>query len=192
MAKAEKRPAHGRAVLDRLRSGDRDGAYRDVVETTQDSLYRYLRHLLRDEEAARDVFQDTYVRVFAALGGYRGEASLTTWVLTVGRNTALNRIRKEKGNRRAVSLDELGEGGLGAAGASDPAREPVATRSVLAAVESLPAAQREAVLLYYGEDRSVTEIAGLTGRTENTVKSDLLRARRRLRELLEESEHGAE
>lgn len=161
------------------------------METTQDSLYRFLRHLLRDEDAAREVFQDTYVRVFSALGGFRGEASLTTWVLTVGRNTALNRIRKRKPEQRGVSLDDLGEGGLGPAATGDPGREPEATRSVTAAVESLPAAQREAVLLYYGEDRSVAEIASLTGRAENTVKSDLLRARRRLRELLGDADHGA-
>jgi RNA polymerase sigma-70 factor (ECF subfamily) len=193
LAKDQKRPASGHSVIDRYRAGDREGAFREVVEATRDSLYRFLLHMLRDEETARDVFQDTYVRVFAALGGFRGEASVTTWVLTVGRNTALNRIRTRKVAARGVSLEELGDAGLGAAGVADDAREPVATRSVLAAVESLPEAQREAVLLYYGEDRSVAEIASMTGRTANTVKSDLLRARRKLREILEPegSDHGA-
>ena len=65
--------------------------------------------------------------------------------------------------------------------------EPIATRSLVAALDALPEAQREAVVLYYVEDRPVAEIARVTGRAENTIKSDLRRARTRLRETLEVS-----
>jgi len=168
------------ALLD---AGDLEGAYVRVVEATQDSLYRFLRHMLRDEEGAREVFQDTYVRVFKSLAGFRGEASLTTWVLTIGRNTALNRYRRMRSrDARTESLDDE------AASAPEPwvaPEEPAGTRSVLAAVDGLPAAQREAVLLFYGEDLPITEVAALTGRPVNTIKSDLLRARQRLKEMLE-------
>jgi RNA polymerase sigma-70 factor (ECF subfamily) len=156
------------------------------VEETQDSLYRFLRHMLRDEEAAREVFQDTYIRVLRALGSFRGDASLTTWVLTIGRNVALNRIRRARGKEdRNVSLDELQE--TVPAAVLEPG-DPPATRSLIAAVDGLPANQREAVLLYYVEDRPVAEIAKMTGRTPNTIKSDLLRARKRLRKELEKAE----
>ena len=173
-------------VLDRVRTGDLEGAYAQVVEETRDSLYRFLRHMLRDEEAARDVFQDTYIRVFRALSSFRGEASLTTWVLTIGRNVALNRIRSAKGREdRTTSLDVLEETSPLAV---DSSSESVVTRSLIAALDSLPSAQREAVLLYYVEDSPVAEIARATGRTANTIKSDLLRARKRLRAILEERE----
>jgi RNA polymerase sigma-70 factor (ECF subfamily) len=166
-----------------LEGGDVESAYARVVEATQDSLYRFLRHMLRDEEAAREVFQDTYLRVFRALGSFRGEASLTTWVLTIGRNTALNRIRGRKGREdRTGSLDDPN---AYHPEASTPAVEPAMTRTVTAALDALPEAQREAVLLFYGEDLPLAEVAELTGRPVNTVKSDLLRARKRLREILE-------
>lgn len=169
-----------RALLD---GGDVGTAYARVVETTQDSLYRFLRHMLRDDEAAREVFQDTYLRVFRGLGSFRGEASLTTWVLTIGRNTALNRIRGRKGREdRTASLDDPDAYHLEA---SVEAAEPRVTRSVTAAIETLPEPQREAVLLFYGEDLPLAEVAALTGRPVNTVKSDLSRARKRLRDLLE-------
>ena len=58
-----------------LAAGDREGAYARVVAETQDSLYRFLLHMLRDPEATREVFQDTYLRVFKALPGFRGEAA---------------------------------------------------------------------------------------------------------------------
>ena len=153
------------------------------MEVTQDSLYRCLRHMLRDEEAAREVFQDTYVRVFQALAGFRGDASLTTWVLTIGRNTALNRYRRRRIREdRTESLDD--ETLVAPEPRTEP-EEPAVSRGVTAAVDALPEAQREAVLLFYGEDLSVAEIAALTGRPVNTIKSDLLRARGRLREMLE-------
>lgn len=177
-------PGAGDRVRDLCRSGDAERAFALVVEATQDSLYRFLRHMLRDEESAREVFQDTYLRVFRALSGYRGEASLTTWVLTIGRNLALNRIRGQKRREgRSVPLDEEGarEEGTGLP------EEPVTTRSLVAALDRLPEAQREAVLLFYVEDRPLGEVAAMTGRPLSTVKSDLLRARKRLRRELEQT-----
>lgn len=175
-------------VVERWKMGDREGAYALVVEDTKDSLYRFLRHMLRDEEEARDVFQETYLRVFRALGKFRGEASLSTWVLTIGRNTALNRIRKQKGKESQEVSVEGPDDVLRSPAV--PARETVATRSVLKALGGLPQAQREAVLLYYVEDRPLNEIAEVTGRTPNTIKSDLLRARKRLRQVLEPGVRG--
>ncbi len=172
-----------------LAAGDRDGAYARVVAETQDSLFRFLMHLLRNEEAAREVFQETYLKVFRALDGFRGEARLTTWVLTIGRNTALNRIRSRRSREdRTDSLDdETRRPGWEPATAAE---EPVATRSVTAALDRLPEAQREAVLLFYGEDLPLAEVARMTGRPANTVKSDLRRARARLRELLDDEAAG--
>ena len=168
-----------RALLD---AGEVERAYTQVVESTQDSLYRFLRHMLRDEDAAQDVFQDTYIRVFRALAGFRGEAALTTWVLTIGRNTALNRIRRQKSKEGRT--DSLDDALLPPVEATVAPREEVATRSLLDAVDGLPEAQREAVLLFYGEDLTLAEMASVTGRPENTLKSDLLRARKKLRQLL--------
>ena len=174
---SETRPAD--TVRRRLAAGDREGSYAEVVESTKDSLYRFLLHLLRDEDAARDVFQDTYVRVFGALEGFRGEAGITTWVLTIGRNLAFNRLRGRRLREdRARSLE------AGMEIASPPAGDP-ATRSLLAAVADLPETQREAVLLFYGEDCPVAEVARVTGRPINTIKSDLWRARQHLRKRLE-------
>ncbi len=170
-----------RALLD---AGEVDRAYAEVVASTQDSLYRFLRHMLRDEDAAQDVFQDTYIRVFRALSGFRGEAALTTWVLTIGRNTALNRIRRQK--TREGRTDSLDDAPLPPPEATVEPRDEVATRSLLDAVDTLPEAQREAVLLFYGEDMTLAEMAATTGRPENTLKSDLLRARKRLKRMLED------
>jgi RNA polymerase sigma-70 factor (ECF subfamily) len=173
------------SVRDLCRGGREEDAYARIVDGTADGLYRFLRRFLRDEEAAREVFQETYLRVFRSLGTFRGEARLMTWVLAIGRNQALNHQRRVKTRREDPLPEEPPVArGSGAAGVE----AGVLSRSLAVAVESLPAPEREAVLLFYGEDRTVAEVSSLTGRPPNTVKSDLLRARRRLREALEDED----
>src|SRR5262245_14952371 len=159
-------------------SCDRRGAYALAVASTQDSLYRFLVSVLRDDDAAREVFQDTYVRVYRGLDGFRGEASLTTWVLRIGRNLAWNRHRRAK-TRHAVETSFEG------ADIDPPAPERERHDALHAALTQLPDPQREAVLLFYMEGFAVEDVARITGRPPNTIKSDLMRARANLREHLE-------
>jgi len=169
-------------VTERVRrqwaSGDRKRAYELAVASTQDSLYRFLVSLLRNEDEAREVFQDTYVRVYQGLDGFRGEASITTWVLRIGRNLAWNRHRRAKTRQTfEMSLEDSN---------ADAATPEAAYHGDLHdALTRLPESQREAVLLFYMEGFSVDEVARITGRPSNTIKSDLLRARTKLREHLE-------
>jgi len=169
-------------VTERVRqqwaSGDRKRAYELAVASTQDSLYRFLVSLLRNEDEAREVFQDTYVRVYQGLDGFRGEASITTWVLRIGRNLAWNRHRRAKTRQTfETSLED--------SNADAAAPEAAYHGDLHDALTHLPESQREAVLLFYMEGFSVDEVARITGRPSNTIKSDLLRARTKLREHLE-------
>lgn len=160
-------------------SGDRRGAYALAVASTQESLHRFLVHLLRNDDEAREVFQDTYVRVYKGLDGFRGEASLTTWVLRIGRNLAWNRHRRAK--TRQVFETSFEDADI------DPSAPETNHHhdALHDALQRLPDAQQEAVLLFYMEGFSVDEVARITSRPPNTIKSDLLRARAKLREHLE-------
>ena len=152
-----------------------------LVHATQRSVYRFLKSMVRDEDAARDLTQDTFVRAFQSLGGFRGEAQLTTWILTIARNLALSRARRRKlENRWQVTTDSPPD--VADARAVVGTGEP----GLMAAVAALPPPQREAVVLYYVEDLGIDEVARLTGRPANTIKSDLHRARATLRAALEE------
>ena len=89
-----------RTVLERRASGDEDGARAFLVTSTHASLSRFLRRLVRDEETARELFQETYLRAFRGLGSFRGEASITTWVLTIGRHLAMTRLGRDRARLR--------------------------------------------------------------------------------------------
>lgn len=147
------------------------------METTQTSLFRFLCGMLHDEEAASDLFQETYVKAFQGLGSFRGEATPTTWLLGIARNLTLNRLRRRRLEARwQVATDELPE----VADDAPDALAHVSETRLRHAVAALPPSQREAVVLFYLEDLPVDEVARLTGRPANTVKSDLRRARHAL------------
>jgi RNA polymerase sigma-70 factor (ECF subfamily) len=160
-----------------------------LFDATRDSVYRFLRHLVRNDDEAADLFQESYLRAFAALESFRGEASPTTWVLTIARNVAFNRMRRRRLEARyRTAVDEPPDAPDPAADEArraDEARIDV-DRRLTEAISRLSPAQREAVLLYYIEDRAVEEVARITGRAANTVKSDLKRAREALRRELGE------
>jgi RNA polymerase sigma-70 factor (ECF subfamily) len=141
--------------------------------------------MVRDEEVARDLAQDTFIRAFQALGSFRGEARLTTWILAIARNVALNRARRLKLERRwqAEAATPLADFAT--------IQEPV-SRRLMTALDELPAPQREAVVLYYVEDLGIEEVAALTRRPANTIKSDLHRARATLRAAMQATNADAE
>jgi RNA polymerase sigma-70 factor, ECF subfamily len=150
-----------------------------LVNATGPSVYRFLKAMVREEDVAQDLTQDTFVRAFQSLGSFRGDARLSTWILSIARNLALNRARRARLESRwrvAMPRD-----------VADPRAElePVEPR-LAAAMAELPAPQREAVVFYYVEDLGIEEVARVTGRPMNTIKSDLHRARAALRAALGE------
>jgi len=173
-------------VRELWRAGRIEEARLALVRATEQSVYRFLKAMVRDEDLARDLTQDTFVRAFQSLGSYRGEARLTTWILSIARNLALTRVRRAKlESRWVVAMEEPPD-------VADARAEPVAGEPrLVAALAALPAAQREAAVLYYVEDLGIDEVARLTGRPGNTIKSDLHRARAALRAAMEDPPGGS-
>lgn len=166
------------------REGRIEEARLALVHETQHSVFRFLKAMMRDEDLAQDLAQDTFVRAFQSLGSFRGEAKATTWILAIARNLALNRSRRRRLEQRWLT-DQPPD--LADREAVPEPREPRLT----AALAALPSAQREAIVLYYVEDLGIDDVARITGRTANTIKSDLHRARAALRAVLEERQDPA-
>lgn len=157
-------------------AGRIEEARRALVEMAGQSVYRFLKAMVRDEHVAQDLAQDTFLRAFQSLGSYRGEAEVTTWVLAIGRRLVLSRARRSRLERRWQVVTDAPPDAAGGRGIVEPA-DP----KLMDAVAALPLRQREAVVLFYLEDLGVEDIARLTGRPANTIKSDLHRARAALR-----------
>src|SRR5688500_9011359 len=95
-------------VVDRAREGDLD-ALSELVRRSQSEVYTLALRLTGNEEDARDVVQDTYVRVMKGIRRFRGDAQISTWLYRVTANTAYSHLQRHKKHRATQPLAELEE-----------------------------------------------------------------------------------
>jgi len=179
----------------RVKEGD-DEAFTQLVKTYQDRLVGIFHHLLNDQEAAEDLAQDVFLRVYRARHGYEPTAKFSTWLFRIANNLASN-TRRSKGRRKEVPLNVRDSGPLG----PRPQEKLVAEKSALlptrqldrrelqanvrSAMETLNERQRIAVLLHKFEGMSYADIGATMEMSSAAVKSLLSRARENLRTKLE-------
>jgi RNA polymerase sigma-70 factor (ECF subfamily) len=149
-------------------------------------VFRAARAILKRDDEAEDVMQDAYVRAYANLASFKGEASFSTWLTRIAVHEALARARRE---RRFVCADARGcASGADAteAGASPEAQVSDAELRVFLdrAIDALPDEFRLTFVLRAVEQMSGAETADVLGIPEQTVKSRLFRARERLQQEL--------
>lgn len=151
------------------------------------SLYSLVFHLLKDADEAEDVVEETFWQAWRKASSYEpSRGAVSTWLLTIGRRRALDRIRA-KGRRREESMTSVRELADVASPAGDPsqAMESSERRThVLAALANLPDEQREVLELGYFRGLSQSEIADMTGQPLGTVKTRMRLALQKLREPL--------
>ncbi len=151
------------------------------------SLYSLVFHLLKDADEAEDVVEETFWQAWRKASSYEpSRGAVSTWLLTIGRRRALDRLRA-KGRRREESMTDVRELADVASPMGDPSHavEGAERRAhVLSALGGLPDEQREVLELGYFRGLSQTEIAELTGQPLGTVKTRMRLALQKLREPL--------
>ena len=156
-----------------LRERRYDRALERLLDDYRHKVFRMAVAMLRDAARAEDVTQDIFIKLWRALPIYDGRASVGTWLYTIARNTCLSAIRAD-GYRRTTALDDVD-----AVEPSASSTTPLAI-SVEQCLSRLPGVQRQVVTLFYMQERSVSDVAGMLDLPEGTVKSHLHRARRAL------------
>ena len=159
------------------------------------SLYSLVFHLLKDADEAEDVVEETFWQAWRKASSYEpSRGAVSTWLLTIGRRRALDRLRA-KDRRREESMSQTGVLADMASSLPDPfqAAEGSERRSnVRAALNELPEEQRSVLELGYFQGLSQTEIAEMTGQPLGTVKTRMRLAMQKLREPLSMYREGAE
>jgi RNA polymerase sigma-70 factor (ECF subfamily) len=170
------------AVVAAARRGDQE-AFAALVRATFDDTYTLAYRLTGDEEDARDVVQEAYLRAYRGIGKFRGEAKVTTWLYRITANCAADHVRTR---RRALHLplDAAAEP-VDASPGADPVARAIGLdlrEAVEAAMAELPPRLRAVVVLrdVYGLPHEA--IAAELGISETAAKVRLHRARRALRE----------
>jgi RNA polymerase sigma-70 factor (ECF subfamily) len=176
------------ALTRRLRMRDKT-AMADLLERHGSMMYRVAIRFVRNENAAREVLQDTLIAVWNKVGTFRGQAKLGTWLYRVTANAALMQLRKQRGLCLFVSLDNFENPDFVLQDNHDERPDAALLRSELGehmqrAIDSLSESHHTIVILADVEGLSLAEIAKLTHESVPAVKSRLHRARLILRKEL--------
>lgn len=175
----------------RARARD-EAAIREIIRRHNRRLYRIARSILRDDSEAEDVLQETYIKAFTHLSGFRGDSSLDTWLCRIAINEALGRLRRRRPMTDLSAVEENRETAeiipLHGEAHVDPERRVAQheiRRLLEEAIDRLPEEFRVVLIARAVEDMSIEEAATVLGLNPETVKTRLHRARHRLREMLE-------
>lgn len=178
-------------IFERLQAKQYREAFAMLLPRYRDKVFRLSFSMLRERAMAEDTTQDIFLRVWRALPGFAGQSALSTWIYAIAKNACLSELRKRK---PTVSLDQNDdEDGYNPAVAAlaAPDADDSATVSVGQLLDQLPERYRQAVVLFYMEDKSYEQTATSLGLPLGTVKALLHRARKRLIELTKEAEAAA-
>ena len=176
-------------AIRRTRAGESD-AFGFLVDRYGTRIARLVRGFVRNEEDARDVAQDAFLKAFARLDRFDGRSSFYTWLYRIAANTAMDHNKKVRRRPPALPLETARGEDDDRPHADPPAPGPSpvegASRAEMRerideALEGLPAAYREVIVLRELEGLSYDDIARALRVSRGTVESRLFRARERLR-----------
>lgn len=171
-------------LMARVASGDR-AAMRSLFGQHNVRVFRFLVRRLRNEALAEELVNEVFLDVWRQAGSYEGRSAVSTWMLAMAHNKAVSLLRK----RREDSLDDAAAERV-PDGSDDPEQhaqkrsKAAAMRQVL---ELLSDEHREVIDLVYYHEKSVREVAEITGVPEATVKTRMYYARKQLGEKLNDA-----
>ncbi|RIX47343.1 sigma-70 family RNA polymerase sigma factor [Paenibacillus nanensis] len=173
-----------RQIVERIQKGD-ESALAWLMDRYGNDVLRTAALLLKDRHLAEDVSQEAFLLAFQRVNQFRSESSIRSWLLQISINLCRSRMRRAAWKRlfiREPVGDVAPEPSLTQPGSTGWA-EKLTLREEIG---KLPLTYREVIVLFYFHDMRTAEIAGILKEPEGTVKSKLLRARKRLKRQLEE------
>lgn len=153
-----------------------------LFEMFAPTMYAICYRYAGNEDQAKDLLQDGFIKVFTKLGDFKFEGSFEGWLKRIFINNALEYLRKEKRQPEMIDVDnahDLAADSINFSG--------IDIRKIMALIQKLPSGYRTAVNLYIIEGYSHKEIADLLGITESTSKTQLFKARQALQKMLNDN-----
>jgi RNA polymerase sigma factor (sigma-70 family) len=163
--------------------------YSELMRRYQRKILAFIYHMLKSaklELLAEDLCSETFYKAYRSLHSFREvDASYSTWLYTIARNTVLSELRKQKAG--SISLDEVGYIPVAPPDTVPEQRLLQSERMMMVreAINSLPEKQRSALILREYDQMDYQEIANILGQTVSSVKSLLFRARSSVKVQLE-------
>jgi RNA polymerase sigma-70 factor (ECF subfamily) len=177
-------PASGRTADEllavRCQLGEPE-AFDELIARWHRPLWQYVRRMSGRDDEAHDLVQEVWVRVIRGIARLRDGSRLRAWLFGIARRTLMDRLRREYA---AIPIGDVDVSDLAAD--VEPIDNETDLASLDAALEALPAVEREVLTLFYLRDLSLAELADTLNVPLGTVKSRLFRARKLLRAAMQE------
>ncbi|HSG67887.1 MAG TPA: sigma-70 family RNA polymerase sigma factor [Bacteroidales bacterium] len=156
-------------------------AYRNIVEKHQDFVFTIVHRIVASAEEAEEIAQDVFIKAYAKLSGFRGNAKFSTWLYRIAYNAAISHTRKKKveflpAEEHIIANHTEEEVILGFRGLTAEQQQKL-IHQVMA---MLPATDNLIITLFYFQEKDLEEISEIVGMTSNNVKVKLHRIRKRL------------
>jgi RNA polymerase sigma-70 factor (ECF subfamily) len=159
-------------------------AFEDVAEELSGPLRHYLERLVGDRSTADDLLQDTLLKIARALPSFKGRSSVKTWAFTIATRVATDHFRRPQNRAQMIDIDETGPT-LDAETDHNLVVDEM-NSCVREVIDSLPEDYRTALVLHDLESQTAAQVAEIAGCSVATAKIRIHRARRRLKEALDE------
>lgn len=163
-----------------------EGSFEELVRRYQRPISAYVYRMVGDYEAALDLTQEIFIKVYGSLARYRSEFKFSTWIYKIAHNSAVDHLRRNSGRERSlINRIEGDQYDLPLESSSlSPEQESERKERRLeieCIVRSLPTTYRELIVLRHSQDLTYEEIVEVTGLPLGTVKNRLFRAREMMR-----------
>jgi RNA polymerase sigma-70 factor (ECF subfamily) len=176
--------ADDQLIIGQIVLGDKE-LFGLLVKRHEQAVYGMGLSFFRNRDDASDFTQEVFLKVYRSLPRFEGRSRFSTWLYRIAYNTAVNGVTRRREYRSLAEEEGAVE--------EEPERKllrSAAREAVLTAVSELPDRYRICVDLFFFYDRSYQEIEAITGFPVNTIKSHVFRAKKLLREKLEDMAEG--
>jgi len=167
----------------------KSNAYSYIVDRYKDKAYNLAFRICGNHEEAEEIAQDSFLKAYRSLKGFKMKSSFATWLYRIVYNTAISHIRiKKKG---ILSLDDFPADATDFAGSNTSEEEAdQAYRSSLVnfALQKINDEERGLISLYYYDEMSTEDMSVVTGISKSNIKVKLFRARQKMMEIIEKVE----
>jgi RNA polymerase sigma factor (sigma-70 family) len=166
--------------IERIQSGD-TASFACLLDRYSRPIHALICRIVGNAEDAEELTQDVFLKVFRNLSGFKGDSSFSTWLYRIAYNTAISATRKKRITYLAIEEHQLDQA---TEEAVDELYGPKEDEERIADLEKalglLPPDERGLILLFYMDNKTIDEIAGISGLTTANVKTKLHRIRKKL------------
>ena len=182
-------PLDEQELVARVQNGDTE-AFTPLMQKYQQKIYNLIYRKVRDRETAKDLCQEVFLKAWQALPNFKGQSVFYTWLYQIAVNRSIDFLRK-RNRRHVIESEELPQNADDTLQMTEVQPPPCALLErkeleeiIRKAVYQLPLSQRNVFYLRHWEELPIKEIASRLDKSENTVKTYLHHARRKLRRML--------